>query len=65
MHGGDVQADSAGEGLGATFYAGLGLAIVEECVNSLGGRVEIQSTEQVGTTFTVRIPKKLPPLTTA
>lgn len=42
--------------------SGLGLAIVEECVNSLGGEIRVDSTEGAGTTFTVRIPKRLPPL---
>ena len=41
---------------------GLGLAIVEECVKSLGGEIQVQSAENAGTTFTIRIPKKLPPL---
>ena len=44
---------------------GLGLAIAEECVKSLGGVIEVESTEGTGTTFTVRIPKKLPPLAEA
>ncbi len=41
---------------------GLGLAIVEECVNSVAGQIEVSSTEHVGTTFTLRLPKKLPAL---
>jgi signal transduction histidine kinase len=45
--------------------SGLGLAIVEECVNSLGGEIHVDSTEGVGTAFTIRIPKRLPPLSAA
>ncbi len=41
---------------------GLGLAIVDECVSALGGEIHVDSTEGVGTTFTVRIPKRLPAL---
>jgi signal transduction histidine kinase len=44
---------------------GLGLAIAEECVASLGGEIRVESAESEGTTFTVRIPKKLPPLAEA
>lgn len=41
---------------------GLGLSIVEECVKSLAGKVDVHSEEGVGTTFTIHIPRKLPPL---
>jgi len=44
---------------------GLGLAIAEECVKALGGEIAVDSVEGAGTTFTVRIPKKLPPLSEA
>ncbi len=44
---------------------GLGLAIADECVKAMGGLIEVESTEGTGTTFTVRIPKKLPPLAEA
>ncbi len=39
---------------------GLGLAIADECVKALGGEISVDSVEGSGTTFTVRIPKKLP-----
>ena len=35
---------------------GLGLAIVDDCVNAIGGRITVASEEGVGTTFTVTIP---------
>lgn len=41
---------------------GLGLAIVEECLSSLGAGIRAESTEGIGTTFTIHLPKKLPPL---
>lgn len=41
---------------------GLGLAIADECVKALGGEISLDSEEGTGTTFTLRIPKKLPPL---
>ncbi|MBA3272014.1 MAG: HAMP domain-containing histidine kinase [Acidobacteria bacterium] len=44
---------------------GLGLSIVEECVKSLGGTISLESQEHVGTTFTILVPKKLPPIPTA
>jgi signal transduction histidine kinase len=36
--------------------SGLGLAIAREIVQAHGGRIELHSTVQAGTTFTVRIP---------
>jgi signal transduction histidine kinase len=39
---------------------GLGLYIVREIVVAKGGTVEVTSTAQEGTTFTVRIPRFLP-----
>ena len=41
---------------------GLGLSIVAECVKALNGAVRLQSEEGCGTTFTIDIPKKLPPI---
>lgn len=38
---------------------GLGLYIVREIVNAKGGTIEVASTAQQGTTFTVRIPRQL------
>lgn len=41
---------------------GLGLYIVREIVNAMGGTIAIDSTAQQGTTFTVRIPRdNVPP----
>jgi signal transduction histidine kinase len=44
---------------------GLGLAIVDECVKALGGEVHVASQANLGTTFTVRVPRKVPPVSTA
>jgi signal transduction histidine kinase len=35
---------------------GLGLAIVADCVRTLGGRIEVESEEDRGTTFVVTLP---------
>lgn len=35
---------------------GLGLGIAQACVNALGGTISFESTENVGTTFTVQLP---------
>jgi signal transduction histidine kinase len=35
---------------------GLGLAIVDDCVRAIGGRIEAQSVEKEGTTFLVALP---------
>jgi signal transduction histidine kinase len=41
---------------------GLGLSIVQECVKALNGEIRLDTKEGSGTTFTILIPKKLPPL---
>jgi two-component system sensor histidine kinase BaeS len=45
--------------------SGLGLAIAREIVQAHGGRIELHSTVQAGTTFTVRIPALDPTASTA
>ncbi len=35
---------------------GLGLAIVDDCVNAIGGSINVESTEGAGTHFTLTIP---------
>ncbi len=47
------RADSSRTGAG---NAGLGLAICQAIVTAHGGTIEVASTENVGTTFTVRLP---------
>ncbi|HKW02898.1 MAG TPA: HAMP domain-containing sensor histidine kinase [Vicinamibacterales bacterium] len=47
----------AGDGaMGHVAGIGLGLAIVEDCVRSMRGRIDVQSEEKQGTTFTLRLP---------
>ncbi len=40
--------------------AGLGLYIVSETVQKLGGKIDVQSEFGVGTTFEIQIPNKIP-----
>lgn len=42
---------------GAQGSLGLGLYIAERIVNAHGGRIEVESSEAQGTTFTVRMPR--------
>jgi len=35
---------------------GLGLAIVEDCVRAMGGRIEVQAVEKAGATFIMTLP---------
>jgi signal transduction histidine kinase len=41
---------------------GLGLSIVIDCIDTLGGRITVESTEGVGTRFVLTLPNR-PPLT--
>ncbi len=40
---------------------GLGLAIVQNIVDTLGGRIDVQSRENTGSIFTVILPLEVPP----
>jgi len=41
---------------------GLGLSIVADCVHVMGGRVEVESKENVGSSFKITLPKTPPGL---
>ena len=47
-----------GESNNAGRSIGLGLYIVEHIVSAHGGTIEVASTEEAGTTFTVRLPRQ-------
>jgi signal transduction histidine kinase len=40
--------------------AGLGLSIVADCVQAIGGRIAVESTVGLGTTFTLTLPGTTP-----
>ena len=46
----------------STKGSGLGLYIVKKIVDRLGGRIELSSEVDVGTTFTIHIPNEAPKL---
>lgn len=52
-----VAEEAPGKYTGGT---GLGLAIVKKMVDSLGGRIEIESAPGQGTAFTIEIPEQAP-----
>ena len=39
---------------------GLGLYITDRIVAAHGGTIDVESSEQDGTTFTIRLPKRVP-----
>lgn len=51
-----TRAHADREGLSHIAGIGLGLAIVDDCVRSIGGAIEVDSDEGIGTTFVVTLP---------
>jgi signal transduction histidine kinase len=45
-------------GIGGVAGVGLGLYIVDHIVRAHGGKIQVQSTESEGTTFTVHLPRE-------
>jgi signal transduction histidine kinase len=52
------KAGSAPGSRGPTANLGLGLYIAERIVHAHGGRIDVESSEMQGTTFTVRLPRR-------
>ena len=51
-----TRAHAADDSSAVVEGVGLGLAIVDECVRAMGGRIEVESTEGDGTTFVLVLP---------
>jgi signal transduction histidine kinase len=49
-----------GSNVGQIKGTGLGLAIVRDTIGLCGGEISFHSTENEGTTFTIRLPLNLP-----
>lgn len=52
--------DPAAQGMHDSGSMGLGLYIANEIVKGHGGRIDVESSEAEGTTFTVRLPRDAP-----
>jgi signal transduction histidine kinase len=52
------EATGSSAGGGPSGNLGLGLYIAERIVNAHGGRIDVESSEELGTTFTVHLPRK-------
>jgi signal transduction histidine kinase len=51
------EATGSSAGGGPSGNLGLGLYIAERIVNAHGGRIDVESSEELGTTFTVHLPR--------
>ena len=49
---------TAGKTSGASANLGLGLYIADQIVHAHNGTLDVESSEERGTTFTVRLPRK-------
>ena len=54
---GSMKGSDHAEGSGSYGNLGLGLYIAERIVNAHGGTIEVKSSNELGTTFTIRLPR--------